>query len=59
MTVEDNGQGFNLQEADDKKHAGLDTIRSRVNYLNGNISIDSQKQIGTTVTMEFLINEGI
>lgn len=59
VTVEDNGQGFNLQEADDKKHAGLDTIRSRVNYLNGNISIDSQKQIGTTVTMEFLINEGI
>jgi signal transduction histidine kinase len=42
---------------DDKNHAGLETIRSRVNYLNGNISIDSEKEIGTTVMIEFLINE--
>ena len=57
VTVEDNGRGFNLQETDDKKHAGLDTIKSRVSYLNGNISIDSQQEIGTTVMMEFLLNE--
>jgi signal transduction histidine kinase len=57
VTVEDNGRGFNLQEVDDKNHAGLETIRSRVNYLNGNISIDSEKEIGTTVMIEFLINE--
>lgn len=59
VTVEDNGRGFNLQEAVDKKHAGLEAIKSRVNYLNGNISIDSQKQVGTTVTMEFLINTDV
>ncbi len=57
VTVEDNGRGFNLQESDGKKHKGLETIRSRVNYLNGNISIDSEKEVGTTVLMEFLINE--
>ncbi|MEO8770960.1 MAG: sensor histidine kinase [Ferruginibacter sp.] len=57
ITVEDNGRGFNMQEADDKKHAGLETIKSRITYLNGNISIDSQKEIGTTVMMEFLIHE--
>ncbi|MFM9911885.1 MAG: ATP-binding protein [Chitinophagaceae bacterium] len=57
VTVEDNGRGFNLQETDDKKHAGLDTIKSRVSYLNGNISIDSQQEIGTTVMMEFLLNQ--
>ncbi len=57
VTVEDNGRGFSLQENDNQKHAGLDTIKSRVNYLNGNITIDSQREIGTTVIMEFLINE--
>ncbi|MGF2414801.1 MAG: sensor histidine kinase, partial [Ferruginibacter sp.] len=56
VTVEDNGRGFNTLEADEKKHAGLETIKSRVTYLNGNISIDSQQEIGTTVMMEFLLN---
>jgi signal transduction histidine kinase len=59
VTVEDNGRGFNLQEADEKKHAGLETIKSRVTYLNGNISIDSQQEVGTTVMMEFLLNEEV
>lgn len=57
VTVEDNGRGFSLQESDNRNHAGLETIKSRVTYLNGNITIDSQKEIGTTVIMEFLINE--
>ncbi|MEO9023142.1 MAG: ATP-binding protein [Ginsengibacter sp.] len=57
VTVEDNGRGFNLKETDDKKHKGLETIKSRINYLNGNISIDSEPNVGTTILMEFLINE--
>lgn len=57
VTVEDNGRGFNLQQAGEKNNAGLETIKSRVFYLNGNISIDSQQEVGTTVMMEFLINE--
>lgn len=57
VTVEDNGRGFSLMENENSKHAGLDTIKSRVDYLNGNITIDSQQEIGTTVVMEFLINE--
>jgi hypothetical protein len=28
-----------------------------VNYLNGQLSIDSEKGIGTTILMEFLLNE--
>lgn len=56
-TVEDNGRGFNLKESDGKKHKGLETIKSRVSYLNGQISIDSEKEVGTTVLMEFMINE--
>jgi len=59
VTVEDNGIGFNLQQADDNKHTGLEIIKSRVHYLHGTISIDSQEKIGTTVMMEFLLNEGV
>lgn len=56
VTVEDNGRGFNLKETDNKKHKGLETIKSRINYLNGNISIDSEHGVGTTILMEFSIN---
>ncbi len=58
IIVEDNGRGFNLQETDDRNHAGLASVQSRVSYLNGRLFIDSQKTSGTTVMMEFLINEG-
>ena len=57
VTVEDNGRGFNTQEAEEKKNAGIETIKSRVDYLNGKLTIDSQKNAGTTVMMDFLINE--
>ncbi len=57
ITVEDNGAGFDLQESDGRVHAGLSSVQSRVTYLNGQLSIDSEKGIGTTVLMEFLINE--
>lgn len=57
VIVEDNGRGFDLQALKEHKHIGLETVRSRVNYLNGKISIDSETAIGTTVHMEFLVNE--
>ncbi|MGB3008418.1 MAG: sensor histidine kinase [Chitinophagaceae bacterium] len=57
VTVEDNGRGFSLEEGHDKTHAGLSSVQSRVTYLNGKLSIDSQKEVGTTVMMDFLINE--
>lgn len=57
VTVEDNGRGFDMQEASEKLHAGLGTIQSRVNYLKGRLSIESQQGLGTTVMMDFLINE--
>ena len=57
VVVEDNGQGINTQQADAKKNTGLETVKSRVDYLNGHLSIDSEKGVGTTVMMDFLINE--
>ncbi len=59
VTVEDNGRGFNTQDVDDKIHSGLEIIKNRVNYLHGNILIDSIENVGTTVMMEFLITDEI
>ncbi|HMJ69661.1 MAG TPA: ATP-binding protein [Cyclobacteriaceae bacterium] len=58
LIVEDNGQGFNTADAEAQTHAGIATVKNRVDYLKGSMTIDSQKNVGTTVMMDFLINEG-
>lgn len=57
ITVEDNGRGFPATDSDDPSTAGLTSVQNRVTYLNGNISIDSRQEVGTTVMMDFLIHE--
>ncbi|WP_108424439.1 sensor histidine kinase [Flagellimonas amoyensis] len=52
ITVEDNGIGFNKEENSDKKTAGLQNIRSRVNYLNGKLDFQSRPGHGTSVFIE-------
>lgn len=58
VTVEDNGRGFNTADSVSGKGAGLESVKNRVNYLNGTLSIDSEYEVGTTVMMVFLVNEG-
>jgi two-component system NarL family sensor kinase len=57
IAIEDNGLGFDTQEAEEKRSMGLTTVKSRVNYLNGKLVIDSRKDVGTTVMIELLLNE--
>ncbi|MBX2897449.1 MAG: tetratricopeptide repeat protein [Cyclobacteriaceae bacterium] len=57
VIVEDNGKGFNTLHVNIGNGSGLEAVKSRVNYLNGRMSIDSAKGVGTTVMMDFLINE--
>jgi signal transduction histidine kinase len=57
ITVEDNGRGFDTMEAAEKRSMGIETVKSRVDYLNGKMSIDSRKDIGTTVMIDLLIND--
>jgi len=56
ITVEDDGKGFNTETIEANKTAGLESIKSRVNYLNGQLTIESEQGLGTTVMMDFLIN---
>lgn len=43
---EDNGKGFDTTNA--KKGIGLESLNSRIAFLNGNLEIDSSEQKGTT-----------
>lgn len=57
ITVEDNGRGFDTKEVTEKRSMGIETVQSRVDYLNGKMTIDSRKNIGTTVMIDLLIND--
>ena len=57
LVIEDNGKGFDTKEAEEKRSMGIATVKSRVDYLNGRLTIDSRKYIGTTVMIDLLINE--
>ena len=49
LTVRDSGIGFDPEEAMKGRGLGLTSIRERLKLVNGNLSIDSQPQHGTTI----------
>ena len=57
ITVEDNGRGFDLKDAEEKRNMGMATVKSRIDYLNGRFSIESRKDVGTTVMIELLLHD--
>ena len=50
LTVEDNGVGFDPEKIK-KNSAGMSNVRSRVDFLNGSLDIDSSPGKGTTVNI--------
>jgi signal transduction histidine kinase len=52
LTVQDNGKGFDPALINENKSSGLRNIRSRVDSLGGQFSIDSQPGQGTEMTVE-------
>ena len=52
IIVEDDGKGFNVQEALRKKGLGLSSVQSRVEFLKGKIDWDSVIGEGTTVSVQ-------
>ncbi len=53
IVVEDNGKGFDTALLNNNKGAGLTNIRSRVDYLKGQLDIHSEPGKGTLVNIEF------
>jgi len=55
VLVEDNGKGFDADLLKESKGSGWMSIRSRVDYLKGQIDIQSLAGKGTSVTIEFTV----
>jgi signal transduction histidine kinase len=51
IVIEDNGKGFELNQAKQKDGIGLKNIESRVNFLKGTIEWDSKIGKGTVVVI--------
>jgi len=51
LMVEDNGNGFDMDDTFIMPGGGLNNLRSRVENLNGNIFIDALKNRGTIITI--------
>jgi len=57
ITVEDNGVGFDyMKTRDQSKGIGLGNIKSRVNYLNGTLDVDSMPGRGTVTIIDIPYN---
>ena len=52
IVVEDNGKGFDPALLENNKGAGWTSIRSRVDYLQGHLDINSETGKGTSVTID-------
>lgn len=57
ITVEDDGQGFDVNLLKAKKGIGLSNIQNRINLLKGKLDIQTKLQEGTTVNVEMNENE--
>ena len=53
IVVEDNGKGFDTAILENSKGAGWANIRSRVEYLRGQLDVHSEPGKGTLVNIEF------
>lgn len=58
VVIEDNGKGFEVDEKlNTKAGMGLGNLYSRVNYLKGNINIESEKGKGTSIVINIPLKD--
>ena len=55
INVEDNGKGFNIANLQASTGSGWSNLKSRVDYLKGNIDLKSEVGSGTSVSIELKI----
>jgi signal transduction histidine kinase len=49
----DNGKGFDVEKPENKKGLGMKNIQSRINFIKGNMTINSKLNKGTNITFSF------
>jgi PAS domain S-box-containing protein len=56
LTVHDSGMGFEMDEAIKERGLGLTSMQERLKLVNGQLSIDSKPQRGTTIQARVPLN---
>jgi signal transduction histidine kinase len=56
MTIQDNGQGFDIEKIQEKNSGGLRNIRARAESFDGRVHIESKPGIGTEIIVDFIYN---
>jgi two-component system NarL family sensor kinase len=51
LSIEDNGKGFDETHPDFKAGMGLGNLRSRINFLNGKVDVDSRPGSGALISV--------
>ncbi|HKW33727.1 MAG TPA: ATP-binding protein [Candidatus Acidoferrum sp.] len=59
LTVSDSGIGFDPEEAMKGRGIGLASMNERLKLVNGDLSIDSQVQRGTTIHVHVPLSPGM
>lgn len=59
IIIEDNGKGFLINKLDLKNGMGLNSIQTRITYLNGTFDIDSGLGNGTTIIINIPIKKSL
>jgi signal transduction histidine kinase len=57
LSVQDNGIGFDLAEAKEKPGLGFSSMRERAKLIGGDLSIQSQPEKGTVITLRVPLTE--
>jgi Signal transduction histidine kinase len=55
LIVQDDGKGFDINSINKSKGIGLNSVKSRIESLNGRIDIYSEPGKGTEIIIEFSI----
>ncbi len=59
LILEDNGRGFNPAESTSAETLGLKGLRSRAQFLQGTLDIDSVPREGTTITFQMPVGQPV
>jgi len=57
VTITDDGMGFEVEEVPIGAHYGLKFMRERIDKLNGNFAVQSEKQKGTVIDISVPVGE--
>ncbi|MBU0728477.1 MAG: PAS domain-containing protein [Proteobacteria bacterium] len=52
LAIQDNGQGFDMQKLEESEGLGVTGMKERATLIGGNVAIDSQPGLGTTVYVQ-------